>query len=256
MVIRILLFLAVFPWATLLPPDGAVFSSLSAAPRAAVGGFIFEDGDGDGKAAGPFDRPLSGVEVRLGAPCGTEPLLYRSVISDEEGRYQFLAVGRGCFCIHVLAPEGYLETAPRPCAVRTSWDEGITRHDLGLARPGHIVGVVFEDANGNGIQDANEGGLADVVTHLHRDADGDGNLDAEDALLESTRTEPNEGAFAFLGYLPGRYLLAVIPPPDFTATTPAVQGFLLVTGSAGGELLYYFGLRRTDLPPRISAEPH
>lgn len=251
-VIRILLFLATFSWVAWPLSVEAAFSSLLATPNSVVSGFVFADGDGDGKFSGPFDRPLAGVEVRLAAPCGGEPRLYRSAMSDEEGYYRFAGVGRGCFSLRALAPEGYVEVSPRPCEVRLTWSDEGFRYDLGLAQPGHIVGVVFEDANGNGLQDAGEEGLADVLMNLYQDANGNEALDAEDALLATARTEPREGAFAFQGYLPGRYLLAVTPPQGFTATTPAVQGLLLVTGEAGGDLLYYFGLRRADLPPRAA----
>jgi hypothetical protein len=242
-----LFFVAVLSWTVCL-------SSVHASPAIPLGssrfssvvGTVFEDGDGDGVPGGPFDRALGGIEVRLGAPCGREPLLYQIALADEAGHYRFDKVGRGCYGLRASAPAGYLATNSVTNEVRMSWGDEPVRHDIGLVLPGHVVGVVFDDANGNGIQDANEDGLANVAVDLYNDLNHDGILDASDVLSGTTTTEQVEGAFAFLERLPGHYLLAVEPPSGFVATTANIQAFLLVTGQGGGDLLYYFGLRRAN----------
>ncbi len=246
---RILLVsIATFCWTAWLVSARAAPSNPLAFPRASLVGLVFEDGDGDGIPNGPYDRPLAGIEIRLEAPCTDETRLYRAAMSDEEGRYQFANVGRGCYRLRALAPAGYRETITGGREVQMAWGDDVVQQHVALARPGHIVGVVFQDADGDGLQEAGEEGLPDISVHLYGDTNGDGGLDASDVLAETTTTDQAEGAFVFMDRLPGRYLLTVTLPPGFIATTPDVQAFLLITGEAGGELLYYFGLRPADPP--------
>lgn len=254
---RILLVsIATFCWAAWLASAHAAPSNFLASPRASLVGLVFEDGDGDGIPNGPYDRPLAGIEVRLEAPCADETRLYRTTVSDEAGRYQFANVGRGCYRVRTLAPAGYLETVPGGQEVQMVWGDGVVQRHAALVRPGHIVGVVFQDVNGNGFQEAGEEGIPDISVQLYEDTNGDGNLDADDVLAGIAATDRTEGAFAFMDRVPGRYLLTIAPPSGFVATTPDVQAFLLITGEAGGELLYYFGLRPADSPPRTFAHAH
>ncbi|MCC7354071.1 MAG: hypothetical protein IT330_09960 [Anaerolineae bacterium] len=247
--IRILLVCVTsFSWVAWPALGRAAPSGPLASPRSSLTGLVFEDGDGDGVPGGPYDRPLSGIEVRLEAPCGSEPRLYLIAESDEDGRYRFTKVGRGCYCLHALAPVGYLETVPGGQEVQMAWGDGIVQQHAALARPGHVIGVVFEDANGNGLQEAGEEGIPAVSVQLYRDANGDGALDTNDVLAGVATTDRAEGAFAFVDRLPGRYLLTVTPPSGLVFTAADVQAFLLITGQAGGELLYYFGLRPA-VPP-------
>ena len=239
---------ATLNWGAWLAPARVALTDLFASPRSSLTGFVFADGDGDGVFGSMYDQPLPGVEVRLEASCGGSPNLYRATVTDEEGRYEFARVGRGCFCVRALAPSGYLETTPVGEEIQMTWGDGVIQHHVGLALPGHIIGIVFDDANGNGFQDADEAGMADVPVHLYGDTNNDGTLDAGDVLSGTATTDPAEGAFAFVDRLPGRYLLALTLPPGFVATTADVQAFLLVTGESGGELLYFFGLRQIDAP--------
>jgi hypothetical protein len=246
---RILLVsIATFCWAAWLVSARAAPPGFPISPRPSLVGLVFEDGDGDGIPNGPYDRPLAGMEVRLEAPCADETRLYRATVSDEEGHYQFANVGRGCYRVRALAPVGYRETIPGGQEVQMAWGDGVLQQHVALARPGHVVGVVFQDVNGNGLQEAGEEGIPDISVRLYEDTNGDESLDAGDVLAGSATTEQVEGAFAFLDRLPGRYLLTITLPAGFVATTPHVQAFLLITGEAGGELLYYFGLRPADSP--------
>ncbi len=74
---------------------------------------------------------------------------------------------------------------------------------------GATVGdFVWVDANGNGLQDAGESGLADVIVELHQ-ADG--------TLLVSTTTDAN-GHYAFTDVPAGDYYLRVVSPTGYVFT--------------------------------------
>jgi len=75
--------------------------------------------------------------------------------------------------------------------------------DFGLFVGATIGDFVWFDANADGIQDAGEQGLLDVVVNL---LDGDGNF------LQDTTTGPN-GEYAFTDLDPGTYIVEFVAPP-------------------------------------------
>ncbi len=73
---------------------------------------------------------------------------------------------------------------------------------------GTIGDLVWVDANGNGIQDADERGLANVIVELYK-ADG--------TLVTSTTTDQN-GHYAFSNLPAGDYYLRVVSPSGYVFT--------------------------------------
>jgi len=79
---------------------------------------------------------------------------------------------------------------------------------------GSISGVVFSDANGNGIQDAGEPGLSNWTVFL--DANQNGTLDRG----EQTATTDTSGHYAFTNLTAGTYFVDEVPLPGYTQTSP------------------------------------
>lgn len=79
---------------------------------------------------------------------------------------------------------------------------------------GSISGIVYLDANGNGVQDAREPGIPGVTVFL--DANRNGVLD----LGEQTATTDGSGRYAFSGLLPGTYVVGEVPPTGYALTAP------------------------------------
>ncbi|WP_374359966.1 SdrD B-like domain-containing protein [Pseudoduganella danionis] len=77
----------------------------------------------------------------------------------------------------------------------------------------HLGDFVWEDTNGNGVQDSGEAGLADVVVELK---DGSGNV------VASTKTDAN-GKYHF-DVNPGTYSVTVQTPNGYAVTTKAAGG--------------------------------
>lgn len=78
-----------------------------------------------------------------------------------------------------------------------------------------IFGTVFNDANGNGVQDGSEGGLAGFTVFVDRD--GDGALGDADP----SGTSDGSGRYRFGDIAPGTYTVRQVPRPGFRCTAPA-----------------------------------
>jgi uncharacterized repeat protein (TIGR01451 family) len=73
-----------------------------------------------------------------------------------------------------------------------------------------ISGVVFNDLNHNGVQDANEGGILGSLVEL---------LDSMGHVIASTTTGP-DGSYVFADLNPGTYSVRQTNLPGFISTTP------------------------------------
>ena len=76
------------------------------------------------------------------------------------------------------------------------------------SQPATIGDFVWQDTNGNGIQDAGEPGISNATVRL---------LDVSSNLLATTTTTTN-GAYAFTNLVPGTYLLQFVAPSGFVFT--------------------------------------
>src|SRR6476661_10276273 len=89
---------------------------------------------------------------------------------------------------------------------------------VGNAGPA-ILGIKFNDLNGDGIRQPNEPGLANIPFLLEPAAGANGVLDAGTGDL-SVSTDAN-GAFSFINLVPGNYLITeTAVPANFRTTTP------------------------------------
>jgi photosystem II stability/assembly factor-like uncharacterized protein len=93
-----------------------------------------------------------------------------------------------------------------------------------LIKPSEVRGVIFDDLDGDGIQDANEKGMAGVTVFL--DSDRDGKLGPADFR---TSTDAS-GNYVFPKVPPGTYSLCQIPPAGYVQTTPKFEP-ITVNGS-------------------------
>ncbi|MCZ2340258.1 MAG: hypothetical protein LC104_00505, partial [Bacteroidales bacterium] len=86
---------------------------------------------------------------------------------------------------------------------------------------GRIGDFVWNDQNGDGIQDAGEPGLSNVTVNLILDVNGNGVFDSEDEIIDTRVTDGN-GGYLFTGVPAGNYLVSVEEttlPSGFELTT-------------------------------------
>ncbi|WP_338663291.1 SdrD B-like domain-containing protein [Pararoseomonas sp. SCSIO 73927] len=160
---------------------------------------------------------LAGITVQLLNPDGT---VAATTTTGADGTYSFGEVAAGRYQVGFVAPTGY-GFSPRNVGTDDTIDSDVTPRDgrtplLTLA-PGsnlddlaaglfqitaQVGGNAYIDANGNGLRDAGEAGLAGVEVRL---------LDANGAVLGPVTTTDEGGNYYFTGLAAGSYRVQFAP---------------------------------------------
>ena len=185
---------------------------------------VFSDERADG-IRGPRDAGLAKVAlqlIRMESGLDADTL---SAVTDSEGVAVFDKISPGAYVISYEMP-GLWRTTRKPdrasanavvSEVERSSDR-IGRSDpvviaagesrvftIGAAITGSITGTVFRDANANGLKDADESGLPDIVAEL---------LDENGTVLRQTLASA-DGTYRFEGLSAGRYAVRFHAPDGF-----------------------------------------
>ncbi|HEY3827207.1 MAG TPA: SdrD B-like domain-containing protein, partial [Bryobacteraceae bacterium] len=207
--------------------------------QGAIGDYVWQDTNQNGiQDAG--EPGINGVTVQLCSDSACGAVLATTTTSTFQGLngyYQFTDLGPGTYYVLIdnsqPALSGLVPTQtgqgtpatdsnPNPSQVilttDTSTDETI---DFGYTPPGTsaIGDFVWNDSNGNGLQDSGEPGISGVKVNLCRDA-------ACSTIVATTTTDQN-GAYHFTGLLAGTYYVVIDSttlPPGFVAS-PSQVGF-------------------------------
>lgn len=190
---------------------------------ATIGDRVWVDANANGaQDAGEVGK--AGVLVQL-FDCNGNYLA--QTLTDENGLYHFY-VAPGSYSVVFSLPDGYVFTTQGPLGVRDEADSdadtasGQTEcfpvaasqvdlsWDAGLVPLGSIGDRVWEDLNGNGIQDAGEPGVPDVSVELRSCADY--------RLVASTVTDAS-GYYRFANLPAGDYYVVFVKPDGFSFTT-------------------------------------
>jgi hypothetical protein len=194
-----------------------------------ISGVVFRDADSDG-LRGAGEGGLSGWTVYLDtnfneAPDAGEP----SAISAADGSYR-IAASPGFYLVREVVKPSYLLTSPATNAQFADLTAGRAVTNLNFGNysplpPAAISGVVYADADGDGVRDAGEGPLAGWTVYL--DADGDGSLDAGEASHVTDAT----GLYSF-SVAGGSYTVRQVAQAGYHQTAPA-SGAYAVTVADG-----------------------
>jgi protocatechuate 3,4-dioxygenase beta subunit len=216
--------------------------------RTGVVGVVFNDLDGDGvRESG--EPPMAGVKLFIdangdGAPSEGE----RLTLSGDGGFYAFTNLPAGTHRVREVPPTGFSVTLPASgfYDVTVAAAQVVERHFGNHRREeplrGNVRGVVFNDADDDGLRDDGEPGLGGVVVFLDTDKDG-----VKDEGEKGTLSNA-DGRYAFEGLEPGAYRVREIVPQGFVRTVPA-DGFYDVNVTAGGNVNdRNFGNRRVEEP--------
>jgi hypothetical protein len=188
-----------------------------APPTGEIGDFVWYDVNGNGVQESG-EPGIAGVTVTLGGASSA------TATTDANGAYLFGGLAAGSYTVTVGTPAGYVPTLSNaggdanldsngsPAAVTLATDASVNRSiDFGYTKgTGKIGDRVWNDANGNGIQDGGEAGIAGVTVTLG-------------GAASATTTTDASGNYLFSGLLAGAYTVSVATPAGFTPTA-AIAG--------------------------------
>ncbi len=204
-----------------------------------IGDTVYLDLDGDGVQ----DLAADGTPLEAGIPdvtvwlyqdvdrdgvvdAGLDDLLATQV-TDASGQYLFEGLAAGSYVVQVDTADPDF-----PSDVTATGDPDVDT--------GRIGDFVWLDADGNGLQDAGEQGLANVVVDLYADADGNGSKGPSDPLVASTTTNP-DGRYLFTSLAAGRYFVDVdertLPNTALALTTADPAGTLVTLATSSSAVL-------------------
>lgn len=194
-----------------------------------ISGILFRDWNGNG-IQDPGDEPLAGYTLTLsGGASGT-------TTTDANGFYQFSNITTtGNHTVTVSAPPAnHTQTLDPDVTYNNATTVNVV---LGNAYMGRnfayqptgslsIGDTVYYDWNGNGSQNAGEGGIANIEMRLYEDANADGVIQsATDAFIRSVVTN-SSGFYQFTGLASGNYIVQVVTEdPDFPGTFIETQDY-------------------------------
>ena len=201
-----------------------------------IGDFIWEDTNGDTMQAGEAGNGIGNVTVDLirdtngnGMIDGGE-MVIDTQTTNGSGAYDFTMVIPGDYIVDVTDTNNVLTTftlttANDPLAVSLSMGQDFNDADFGYQQQvGTIGDFVWNDLNGDGVQDGGEPGLGNVTLDLIDDANGNGVIDGGEMVI-ATQTTNGSGAYDFTALSAGDYIVQV------TDTNNVLTNFTLTGGT-------------------------
>ncbi|MEM7531354.1 MAG: SdrD B-like domain-containing protein [Chloroflexota bacterium] len=201
---------------------------------ASIGDKVWLDEDADGgQDAGEIG--IEGITVTLFNGDGTNT--GQTTTTDVNGVYGFADLLPGDYYVQFTAPAGYVAspqnasnndsadsdadpvTGVTAVTTLTSGENDVT-WDAGFYLPASLGDRVWLDANGNGIQENGEVGVADVEVRLYN---ADGSLATTASGGSAITTTDSDGNYVLTNLIPGSYFVEFVEPAgeeDFYALSP------------------------------------
>ena len=213
-----------------------------------ISGMKYNDLNGNGaKDTGEPGVANWEIDLVYVVPGPATDILLAQASTDGNGAYKFVNIPPGSYEIKEMARQGWAATT---ATVRSVKVPGMTSNqDFGnrLATPpslGSILGIKFNDLNGNGVRDQGEPTLSGWTIELKN---------ASTLAVISTATTGADGSYSFLNITPANYVVSEVAKSGWTQTKPPagpggqVYSFALAAGES--KLAVDFGNRNNNLPP-------
>jgi serine-aspartate repeat-containing protein C/D/E len=213
---------------------GNLFGNFHGILTGTISGTKFNDVNGNGvRDAG--EPGTGGVTIELSSfpscvPPPSLPVLPvgATTTTGPDGSFTLTDVPLGCYLVYEILPAGFQQTFPPGPGFQfvnlTLTQRTVTGLLFGnQALTATISGTKFNDANGNGVRDAGEAGVANITIQLKT---------TSGTLVASTTTDVS-GSFTFGNVTPGQYVVSEVVPSGFVQTVPAAPGTISVTAVAG-----------------------
>jgi hypothetical protein len=209
-----------------LVAGGAVVVNFGYQQVGTVGGVVYNDANGNG-VRDSGEVGIGGVTVTLRTTTGT----LQTTLSAGDGSYLLSNVEAGSYTVSAADVPGYVRTTLGSVGVSIAAG-GSGSANFGYQPVGTVGGVVFNDANGNGIKEAGELGLGGVVITLTL-PDGSG---------ARTATSAGNGDYLFTGVAAGSY---IVSSPEIAGFARTTLGSIGVSVAANGSAQASFGYQQT-----------
>lgn len=202
--------------------SGAAIANFGDQAKATISGRVFQDRNGN-MLQDVGEPGVAGVQVTLDGTTVTT--------TTGNGSYLFSNVAVGVHTVVETDPAGYVSTTPNARGVLVPLS-GAATVNFGVQEQGTVFGSVFNDLNGDGIQNRHESGISGVVITL-----------VGGGPQRTTTTDP-DGVYIFRGENPGNRLVRETDPAGFASSTPNTEQIFV---PASGSVAVAFGdrLRRT-----------
>jgi len=199
-----------------------------------ISGVVFNDANSNGKLDSG-EAGIANVTVYIDLTnAGVFKTGDPQTTTNASGSYTFTGLAAGAYIVRQILPGGDKQTFPTlgyGNHVTLTAGQSITNANFGdrgtAVAAASISGTVFNDANGNGIQNSGELGIAGVVLYI--DPDNAGVFQTGDPQT----TTNSAGVYAFTGLSAGTYIVRQVFPAGDTQTSPTKGYGKHVTVAAG-----------------------
>jgi len=199
-------------------------------------GTVYNDVTGNGVFGGS-DTGLGGWTVNL---YNSSFVLITSVTTAGDGSYSFSDIGPGGYIIQEVTPAGWILTQPTSppwYTLAAMSGDSVGGLDCGNFKLATFSGNVFNDLNGNGVQNHGEPGLATWTVDL---------LNPSGNVVASTVTNKS-GLYSFTGIYPGNFTVAEVVKSGWYQTThPTTYAVQSLSGTTTSGLT--FGDKKGNAP--------
>jgi protocatechuate 3,4-dioxygenase beta subunit len=194
-----------------VPIGGSAGADFGDMPTGLVTGIVFYDLNGNG-VCDVGEQGISGVSIELNGP------MILTTTTAGDGSFVFRNVITGTYSVIETDPPGYVSSTPNNRSISIA-PGGSASVEFGDQAQGSIGGIVFDDRNGNGRQDADEVGLGGILITLS----GGSTL---------TMTTSGNGVYQFTAVAPGAYAVSETDLPGYFSTTPNSYEVYVATGGS------------------------
>ncbi len=206
--------------------------SIAACLEGTISGQKFNDLNGDGIQQ-PGDLGLAGVTFFLDANNnGVLDPGETSTVTDASGNYTFDGLLPGIYLVREVQPSGSLQTTVNPAPILLIAEQDVLGVNIGNFMMVSIGGQKFGDANGNGVQNPGDVGLAGFTIFI--DANNNGILDPGEV---NTVTDAS-GNYTFTNVGPGTYTIREVQQPGYTQTTVNPGTIAAISGTNVGGVAF------------------
>jgi len=174
-----------------------------------IGDLVWEDLNGDGQKQ-LLEPGIKDLSISLSGKDIFNTDVQRSVLSDSLGFYSFESLKPGTYTVKFQSPQGFLSTDTLTKTVSISAGSVVENLDIPFYKSTSVGDFVWEDLNGNGLQDTGEPGMLGVSVALSSVSDI--------KFVPQQMVTTASGQYRFDNLKPGTYMLTFGSLPDFKFT--------------------------------------